>query len=233
MRTAATGVLVRLVVLATLGSSGVLAACGGGGPSTEKTWVDRPVVDKKAARAGAGEGEEARRTNERWEKIQEYFWRYTSRPISRQKDIFLSQLHEFVERSEVKKSDDTPADAVSEPEVPTPEEELNPLKKYPADEYRAQIILTGTAKPSALIRDPKGNTHTIYVDTELGNEHGVVVAITQYEVVVRQPNEPRPTRLSARPEVFEVGIRQARTRDREEAPSEVPLLDGEGSGDTP
>ena len=215
-------------VLLVFGAAGLLPACGGGGPSTERNWVDKPVADPTKKKPEASEDEAGVPDNERWAMIEEHFWRYSRRPISTQKDIFLSRMDLFVERTEIKTdADPDDPDAAPGPDEPVadPEEELDPLKKYPADEYKASIILTGTAKPSALIRDPKGGSHTVFIDTEIGNEHGVVVAITQYEVVVRQPNEPTPTRLSARPQVFELGIRQARVRDREEATTAEPLAE--------
>lgn len=199
------------LALAIVGAFGLLLGCGGAAEQGQKNWVDRPT-GKKKTRVEFVEAEEV--DNPRWDSLAEYFERYTKLPVSAQKDAFRSHLDKYVEKVEVQ-----PLIAEVEEMAPTIEgtgqEELDPLKKFPADEFKLAIIMTGTGAPSALLNDPKGQAHIVRLDSEVGNEQGVVEAITQYEVVIRQPNEPKPVRLTLRPDVFKEGERQKREQEEQ------------------
>ena len=205
--------IVAAAAFAVLATSGL--SCGDDVQEGQKTWVDRPADDtaKKKKPVVSEEEEVGPKVSPRWEMIAGHFEHYTKRPVGNQKNLFMSHLDKYVDKIELKslESEDD-AEVVAEPEPP--KDDVHPLRKYPADEYTVIMIMTGTAAPKAVIVDPKARTHVINLDMEVGNEGGVVEAITQYELVIRQPNEPKPVRLNIRPEVFAVGERQA--EDNEE-----------------
>jgi hypothetical protein len=204
---------------------GGAVACGGGPVEGQKTWVDRPAAAPKDAKKLI-KSEEQRAVevheNPRWDLLEKHFRRFARRPASTQKDTFKSRLDKYVEKIEIKEiarqGDDGEEKAIEKVE------ELNPLKKFPADDYRLVAIMTGIGTPAALIRDPKGAAYTIRVDSEVGNEGGVVESITQYEVVVTNPSESlKPIRLNIRPGMFELSQRQIQERAlQEEPPEELP-----------
>lgn len=215
------GLLVLGLLVPGLGGSG----CGGGPQEGVKNWVDKPAAppkDKKLIKSEAAVEEEEVHTNPRWDLIETHFKRFARRPATAQKDIFKSHLDEYVEKFEVPLTDATAEEDGEPPPIETAEE-LNPLKKFPADEYKLVAVMTGIGTPAALVRDPKGNAFTVRVDTEVGNEGGVVETITQYELVVTNPGEPKPVRLSIEPRMFEISQRQLEERElQEEVPEELP-----------
>lgn len=183
------------------------AAGGAKGPPPKKLIKDEATVEAEEVYV-----------NPRWALLEEHFGRFTRRPASTHKDMFKSRLDKYVEKIEIKEA--VPTDEDEDAEVTKgKEEEIDPLKKFPADEYKVVAIMTGVGIPSALLKDPKGNSYPIRVDSEVGNEEGVVESITQYEVVIRNPREPKPVRLNIKPRMFEVSMQQAEDRAKEE---EVP-----------
>lgn len=214
------GALALLAVLAM--SAG--GACGSSAVEEgQKTWVDRPAAPAKdkLIKPEAEEAAEEEYVNPRFDLLEKHFRRFARRPASAQKDMFKSHLDKYVEKIEIKVA--ATDGSTEEPPVAEPQEELNPLKKFPADEYRLVAIMTGIGTPAAMVRDPKGHAYTVRTDTEVGNEGGVVEAITQYEVVITNPNDPKPVRLNIRPEMFDISQRQIEEEElQEEVPGELP-----------
>jgi len=200
---------------------GGAVACGGGLPQSDYDPAARPAAPPKdkLIKAAVATDEESYE-NPRWDLIEMHFKRFARRPASTQKDTFRSHLDKYVEKIEIKAAATAETPGEELPLAKT--EELNPLKKFPADEYKLVAIMTGIGTPTALIRDPKGAAYTIRVDSEVGNEGGVVETITQYEVVVTNPGEPvKPIRLDIKPEVFELSQRQIQERALQEEVPEV------------
>lgn len=203
-----------------------LAACGGPAapPPKAEGAAAAPAPKKKGAEAAAVVDPAAKALeNPDWPVLAEHFVRFTKKPVSSQKDVFKSHLDKYVEKvefSDLMRKKEEGGDDVA---IPKKEDDLDPLKKFPADEYKLVVVLTGTASPRALVQDPKGNAYEVGLDQEIGNEHGVIEAITQYEVVIRQENEPKPVRLNVRPEVFDVESLQAKARAMAEEAESLPV----------
>ncbi len=203
------------VALALLAS---LAACGGSDFSG--AGGEHPAAARAAAIAAQQKPttvtpivEEPEVLNERWEHLAEHFGRFALRPPSSQKDVFKSRLDKFVpdEILHGKIAEDGATETEQKPED-YKADDTPPLKRFAADEFKVVIIMTGTGIPKALLMDPKGVTHDVTVDDAVGNEDGVVVSITQHEVVIRH-SDAKPVRLNLRPQLFEVVERQDQERE--------------------
>ena len=129
------------------------------------------------------------------------------------KDIFMSRLDKFnppdpkaVAALEAMDAKDEEPGAEAEADR-TEKAALEGLRMYGADEFKVVAILSGLGVPRAILRDPKGGTHMVKVDTLIGNENGKVTAIKQYVVMVEYydsgsddtKTEPRKQPLSLEP----------------------------------
>ncbi|OGQ87419.1 MAG: hypothetical protein A2289_15205 [Deltaproteobacteria bacterium RIFOXYA12_FULL_58_15] len=50
-------------------------------------------------------------------------------------------------------------------------------QKYELDQYRLTGVVTGTARPSAMVEDPEGKGHTLWINSKLGKNGGIVTRI--------------------------------------------------------
>lgn len=196
--------------IAVVALPALLIGCGGGdAPMQRPSIPQRSAAPAKAPEAQAA-GELA---NPKWDLIAEHFRGYARKPISTRKDVFHSNLDKYVEKVEIKDLAEK-QEADEQTALPSARTtDLHPLKKHPADEYRLTMVMTGTGSPKAMILDPDSDSYIVERNSEVGNEGGVVEAITQYEVIIRQPNEPEPVRLSIQPEIFDVGKLQKKERE--------------------
>ena len=64
--------------------------------------------------------------------------------------------------------------------------------------------MSGTAVPKAMVVDPQGVMHVIEKNTPLGNKGGIVESITQYIVVVKEPNAEEPILMQAKPQLIDL-----------------------------
>ena len=138
--------------------------------------------------------------NPRWERIKPFFSKFANEPAMAKKDPFRSNLTNFVARPEL------PEPSPGEEEQPPTEVTdvvASPLQRYAVDEYKLVLIMSGTVMPKAVIEDPIGNTWVVTKDTPLGNRGGVIQNITQYSIVVREPDADKPIIKSLMPGIFE------------------------------
>lgn len=210
------------VAIAVFATVGFLIGCDSGAPAAQN---QHPAAARAAAIAAQQQGQaktaalvevdEDEVTNERWDMLAEHFERFAMRPPSTHKDIFRSNLDKFappIDPSVAEGLDSEGVETLPDP-MEHKKEDTPPLKRFAADEFKAVIVMTGTATPKALLKDPKGDTHIVTLDDEVGNEDGVVASITQHEVVIKHA-DPKPVRLSVRPTLFEVGDRQQRELEK-------------------
>ncbi|MGM0574301.1 MAG: pilus assembly protein PilP [Myxococcota bacterium] len=133
--------------------------------------------------------------NPKWDLIEPHFQKFLEQKHTTPKDAFEPQVTEWIPRPAIEEEEDEAAATVEEEE----EEPRGPLQQYPLAEYSLQVIMSGTAVPKAVVVDPKGQAYVIQRDTRLGDEGGIVESITQYMVVVQEPDSEEPVKLTIRP----------------------------------
>lgn len=87
---------------------------------------------------------------------------------------------------------------VEQPKPKVPLAERPPLERYSVGRYRLKAIMSATDVPKALLIDPEGNGFIVWKNRTIGTEKGQIVAINQYEVIVKIPGRD-PLRLSIAP----------------------------------
>ena len=53
--------------------------------------------------------------------------------------------------------------------------------------------------PKAVVVDPRGQAYVVQRDTRIGNKGGIIDSITQYMVVVKEPNAEEPVKMTIKP----------------------------------
>jgi Tfp pilus assembly protein PilP len=223
------GALALFAFVATTAAS--QPACGG-----SESQMARPEDPRAKRRKKASAGEEAvaastlKVPKERWEPIADHFTRYLSQKHTMPKDVFVPNAVKYIPRPAFK--EDLNADVIDI--EASMGDDVGPLQLYPSKEYRLLLIMSGTAVPKAVVQSPSGEAFVIQRDTRLGDNGGMVEAITQYTVVVREPDEEDLVRLTIQPPYVDLASQTAgalggaaRTWD---AGFAVPPV-GEGIGD--
>lgn len=129
--------------------------------------------------------------NPKWNTINEFFFRYSKMPITSMKDFIKSHLDKYMPKFDMP--------SVKNVEI-VHKEIIKPLEKFPPEEYKLKIIISGTEVPKAILIDPDGNPHVVRKDTPVGNRQGVVESITDYQVIIKEPFKEKPVILSIEPE---------------------------------
>lgn len=153
--------------------------------------------------------------NPKWASLEGYFTRFLQEPAASRRDPLRNYITAHVARPELPEQteeageggaiDDPLAPVAAEPDIPSAESELDkaPLQRYAVDEYQLVLIMSGTVVPKAVVEDPLGNTWVLRRDTPMGNKGGVVESITQYAVIIREPDVDNPVEKTLRPLIFE------------------------------
>ena len=132
---------------------------------------------------------------------------------------------------------------IPRPELPEPEtagpvsdveteyeEVRGPLQLFPLTDYELLLVMSGTAMPKALVVDPKGQTHVITRDMRMGDSGGIIEHISQYMVVVREPNSERPYKLTIPPPFMDMTSKVAGPSESEgETADATPVPEQTGS----
>ncbi len=69
---------------------------------------------------------------------------------------------------------------------PTVKEILPPIKKYPLNEFRLVGIISVSGEPQGMVVDPEGNTYSLGVGDEIGNEEGEITEVRQSGLMVQE-----------------------------------------------
>jgi len=93
-----------------------------------------------------------------------------------------------------------------------------PLEQFALKVYKLMLIMSGTAVPKAVVVDPKQQAYVIQRDTRIGSKGGIVESITQYMVVVKEPNEEEAIKITIKPPYLDLATRP--DFEDEEAPAE-------------
>lgn len=164
----------------------LMAACGG---ETHK----RPPRSTQQATSKIPEAPKAPQTvkNVKWDMLKDYFFVYADTPLPSVKNPFWSNLDKYMPQIEM------PVIVEDDGAIET---EINPLEKFPPEDYKLIMIISGTAVPKAIMVDPDGGRHVVRKENRIGNRNGVIDEITEFEVIVKEPFEENDTILSIRPE---------------------------------
>lgn len=188
-----------------------LALLWGCGPDYDAAKPPPPGKSKrKAAAAQPGPEPESRFTIDpdvwrRWDRIRPFFERYTRSPLAGKRNVFRSHLDEYVRPIEITVQEEMAEQEQEQEELAEiePQDRSGP-RKFAAQKYEVIMILSGQGLPKAVLEDPQGNAYLVRRNSEVGNRRGIVEAITQYEVVIREPETDEAIRLSAKPDFLEL-----------------------------
>lgn len=145
-------------------------------------------------------------TNPRWDMLKTHFEKMSTKRHSPVHDVFRPQVLNFIPRPELPE----PETAGPVADVETQFEEVRgPLQLFPLTDYELLLVMSGTAMPKALVVDPKGQTHVVTRDMRMGDAGGIIEHISQYMVVVREPNSERPYKLTIAPPFMDMTTKVA------------------------
>jgi hypothetical protein len=172
-----------------------VSACG------EDEVMERPVDPRQSRRRGAGKNSLPpdglvllRLQNSKWDLVGPHFKKFLAQKHATPKDAFAPNTTSFIPRPVIAQDDDVAEEVAIEEEAPR-----GPLEQFALGDYTVKSIMSGTAVAKAMLVDPKGEAYIIQQDTKLGNKGGIVTLITQYMVVVKEPNTEEPVKLIIRP----------------------------------
>jgi hypothetical protein len=196
--------------LVALVSTVAVSQSGCGGEDEQMVRPEDPRAQSrrtKSTKADDSSGAALKVPTERWEPIADHFSRYLSQKHTLPKDVFLPNAVKFIPRPTFK--EDLSIDVVDiESSLG---DDVGPLQLYPSKDYRLLLVMSGTALPKAVVQSPTGEAFVIQRDTRLGDNGGMVEAITQYTVVVREPDEEDLVRLTIQPPYVDLASQTAGT----------------------
>lgn len=142
--------------------------------------------------------------NPRWVPIQEVFAKYEAAQIEELANPLQSNLVTFVEKPIIERKERAPGDA--RPVLPVPKDkdavktdEDDPRRRFPLKEYKLIILMTGTARPKAVVISPMDERFELLRGDPIGKEGGRVRAVTQFNMLVAMPGKTVPVSVSLRP----------------------------------
>jgi len=187
-------------VLMLLSIGGVVAACGG-----EEAKMTRPKDPRTKKKKKSGDSVDPtaevtiQLTKPRWIVLEPHFRKLLKQEHAPAKDVFAPQVLKLIPRPEL------PAEDEDEEEVSLLEVEAvvespkGPLEQFSLRDYELMMVMSGTAMPKAVVTDPAGSAFVIQVEDRLGSGGGIVEAISQYTLTIREPNADQPFILSIEP----------------------------------
>lgn len=166
-------------------------------------------------------------TNPRWDMLKTHFEKMSTKRHSPVHDVFRPQVLNFIPRPELPEPDTAGPVA----DIDTPFEEVRgPLQLFPLTDYELLLVMSGTAMPKALVVDPKGQTHIVTRDMRMGDAGGIIEHISQYMVVVREPNSERPYKMTIAPPLMDMATKVAPPSQAEsETADATPVPSSQGS----
>lgn len=63
---------------------------------------------------------------------------------------------------------------------------VDALQRYELDRYEVIGVMWEVKKPRAVLKDPDGGTHTVYVNTKIGRNRGVITDIKEGQLLVTE-----------------------------------------------
>ncbi|MEY3011613.1 MAG: hypothetical protein RIT45_348 [Pseudomonadota bacterium] len=184
------------------------------GPPPEPTGPD-PVLEKWDL---LGE-------NPRYKPLSELYTRYAEAKVDDLANPMLPNLVLFTPRPIIEKRDEDdpmnkgcgvpgkPACSIIEEEDDKP---VDPRARRPLADYKVIMLMTGTARPKALVTDSLGGRFTLERGDPLGQEGGRVKAILQYKMLVGVPGQADPYVFSLEPPLSELASEGEEAEQKQE-----------------
>jgi len=199
--------IIARVLIASFLCGGALevSACG------EEETMERPFDPRAERRRKSGNKTGAvspdglvvvRLDNPKWGLVAPHFKKFLAQKHATPKDAFGPNTTTFIPRPVIAQDDDQAEDLPIEEEAPR-----GPLEQFPLTDYVVKSIMSGTAVAKAMVVDPKGEAYIIQTDTKMGDKGGIVESITQYMVVVKEPNSEEPVKITIRPPFIDLVTR--------------------------
>ena len=144
--------------------------------------------------------------NPQWVPIQGIFEAYNRAKIEELANPMQSNLVTFVEKPILERKPRQEGD--SRPILPQPksdeeqvdtEAENDPRRAFPLAQYKLIILMTGTARPKAVVISPSDERLELKRGDPLGKEGGRVRAVTQFSLLIAMPGKTVPVEISLRP----------------------------------
>jgi hypothetical protein len=194
-----------------MGTTAPIAACG-----DDEVTAARPVDPRKNRPKKKKSGMhdptgqvDIHLTNPRWDILKGHFTKMATKRHTPVHDVFKPQVLNFIPRPEMPEVSEVVEDVEAEVE-----EVRGPLQIFPIADYELLLVMSGTAVPKALVADPKGQTHVVTRDMRMGDAGGIVEHVSQYMVVIREPNSERPYKLTIKPPFMEMTSKLAPSRSQ-------------------
>ncbi len=153
--------------------------------------------------------------NPKWTPLKGLFNAYTEHKIEGLENPMLSHLVDHVERPVI----DTER-AAKKKEIATSyevedgrPEDQDPRTWMELQRYRLIILMTGIARPKAVIIAPNGVRYVLERGDPLGSEGGRVKAILQYKMLVAVPSETEPRVITIAPPLAQFAEEGAVSKD--------------------
>ncbi len=137
--------------------------------------------------------------NEKWDRVKSFFENYAGTTTTDRSDPFRNNLTRYAQKPDLPTVTEESTDESEEKPVVI----ASPLERYPVEEFSLILVMSGTAKPKAVVMDPMGTPWVVRPDTLLGNKGGLVQAITQYSIVVAEPGADAPSEITIRPLILD------------------------------
>ena len=173
------------------------------GPKRNPATLAREAA-MKAAMAGKGPSDMVIVPSETWDRIAPFVEKFTGAADLQKSDPFRNNLTRFVELPEIPVTQ--PEEVVAEGEV---EVVLTPLQRFPVEDFTLVMVMSGTSESKAVVVDPVGVPWVVARDTPIGNKNGVVQTITQYSIIVSEPNIEAPSEINIRPLILDSAAEMA------------------------
>jgi len=144
--------------------------------------------------------------SEKWDRIKMFFEAYAGATTTSRRDPYRNNLAAFAQKPDLPKLNE---DDEEEETIEQVVEALSPLEKFPVEDFTLVMVMSGTSRPKAVVMDPIGIPWVVRPDTPLGNEGGLVQAITQYSIVVAEPGSDTPSEITIRPVILDAAAELA------------------------
>lgn len=139
--------------------------------------------------------------NPKWTPLTGLFAEYTKLKIEAMENPMMAHLVDHLERPVIDGERAAPVKFVAtsvEIEEDRPEDH-DPRTWMALDRYTLIILMTGIARPKAVVTTPNGTRYVLERGDPIGREGGRVKAILQYKMLVAVPKETEPRVVSIEP----------------------------------
>ena len=207
----------------TLFAAVVLVGCGDApqpkgpsGASEAATAAAKAVADAAAAAEAALDANYIRLgENPKWKPLIALFGDYNKRKIEALENPMLAHLVDHLEKPVIDTEREGPRREIAttvELEDGRPEDE-DPRTWMALDRYKLIILMTGIARPKAVLTTLKGARYVLERGDPIGSEGGRVKAILQYKMLVAVPSETEPRVVSIEPPLAQLAEEAAVSKD--------------------